>query len=125
MKYEMIEVQAVTRNRFTGLAEPGDTLVIDQDIPRKDAERWVEMNIATPIISQENRVRATDEGDVTTLPDDIPAKELLEEAGIDSVEMLKQVSPEFILQVEGIGQKTLDKIVHYLNNRETDPENTE
>jgi hypothetical protein len=53
-----------------------------------------------------------DEDEVNTLPEDLPARDLLFKAGIKTKEDLKSI--EDFSALEGIGKKTAEKIENYL-----------
>lgn len=48
------------------------------------------------------------------LPDDMPAKELLEKSGFKEIDQLKSVTKEEITEIKGIGSKTADEIILYV-----------
>lgn len=55
------------------------------------------------------------ESDKSTLPEDLPAKDVLIGAGIDSLDALKEIAtPEGLIAIKGIGKKLADSIINYL-----------
>lgn len=54
-------------------------------------------------------------GAPNTLPDDIPGREALQEAGFNDLEAVRAIDD--FDTIDGIGQKTEEKIIEYLKNR--------
>lgn len=57
----------------------------------------------------------SDEGDVNTLPEDLPAREILFAEGFDTAEKVKEAG-ESILDIKGIGKATYKLIVEFLES---------
>lgn len=52
----------------------------------------------------------------SNLPEDLPMREVLIAAGIDSIEALKEIaSPEKLEALKGIGKKSAENIIKYLD----------
>lgn len=56
------------------------------------------------------------EESTSNLPEDLPMREVLIDAGIDSIEALNEIAtPESLTALKGIGKKSADNILKYLN----------
>lgn len=54
------------------------------------------------------------EGENNPLPEDLPARSILFETGIESLDKIKETSDEALLDIDGVGKGTLKKIREYL-----------
>lgn len=50
-----------------------------------------------------------------TLPADLPARDLLTDAGVTDLSLLKQMDVDDLTALKGIGKATAEKIVNFLN----------
>ncbi len=77
------------------------------DLEAKICATWIESGhmIAIP----------ETEGDENTLPDDLPAREILYKEGIKTLEDVKKVK-ETLVDFKGIGSKTASDIIKYIES---------
>lgn len=55
------------------------------------------------------------ESNSSNLPEDLPARDVLIDAGIESMEALKEIAtPEGLIAIKGIGKKLAESIINYL-----------
>jgi len=54
--------------------------------------------------------------DPTSLPAELPARQILIDNGIETIEELKQITdPEVLMELKGIGKKVAQQIIDFVN----------